>query len=97
MRRSSDTGIRPVFATRPTTETKRLFISSTMMVTSGESRCFESLRVISSLTSSGVRPAATTSSISGTDTLPSGRTGTSTLTAAFCHTLTRSRSLTPIT
>src|SRR6266545_3240214 len=67
-----------------------------MTDTSGEEMYLASLLARSSLSCFGVRPAACTSSSSGSEILPSGRTGTVRLIPALFHTVTSRRSPGPI-
>ena len=96
-RRSRVSGIWALRATSPTTETNWLFISTTITVTSGAVTNSASSRVRTSFSSTGVRPSACTSSSSGNEIFPSGRTGTRAESSSFFHTAICSTSVTPIT
>ena len=73
-------------ATSPITETLKLRTSVRVTETSGLGMYSPSFLVRRSRSSIGVRPAASTSFTSGSDTMPSGRTGTVRLMASFFHT-----------
>src|SRR5262245_21898434 len=95
-RRLRVSGTRVSLGTPPSTDTKRLFIWATITVTSGAVMYSASLWVSRSLSSWGVSPSALTSSRSGTEMFPSGRTGTSTESSGLRQTLIFKRSVTPI-
>ena len=79
------------------TETRKLCTSAMMTETSGVARNSASAVVSFSRSCIAVRPAAWMSCSSGSEILPSGRTGTVRDNASFCHTETVSTSPGPIT
>src|SRR5882724_2753234 len=87
---------RPGFLISPTTEKLRLRISRTMTETSGEGIYSASFFVRSSRSCIGLRPATCKSLSSGSEILPSGRTGTARLRAALSDTAMSRTSSGPI-
>ena len=84
-------------ATPPSMKIRLLLICVTIAVTSGFLTNSWSLSDRTTFSSAVVRPAACTSSTSGTVMRPSGRTGTVTESSGFFQTTTWIRSSGPIT